>query len=57
MLNLRKHRPEISDDSENKWGIRDVLRIFNATEANHAPIAINDTTMLRFHIAILKDKK
>ena len=35
-------------------GIRDILRIFNATEANHAPTAINDTMMLRFHIAILK---
>ena len=36
--------------------IQDVLRMFNVTEANHAPTAIDDTTMLRFHIAILKDK-
>ena len=28
--------------------------MFNATAPDHTPTAINDTTMLRFHIAILK---
>jgi hypothetical protein len=37
-------------------GIQDILRKFNTIEANHVPTEMNDTMMLRFHIAILKDK-
>jgi len=35
----------------------DVRCMFNATAPAHAPTAINDTMMLRFHIAILKIRK
>ncbi len=36
---------------------RNVRRMFNARPLNNAPTAIRDTMVLRFHIAILREKE
>jgi len=50
------HRPYV-DGLETGDDDADVRRMFNATPPNHTIATISDTTILRFHIAILKKER